>query len=151
LAIPVCLLISVYRTKGTEKMKIEQWKSWVKNLKGEIFTLYYAYQHPHTPFFAKLVTVLVVAYAFSPIDLIPDFIPILGYLDDLILLPIGIMLAIKLIPQEILLQSREQARLRLSEKKPRNWVAGTIIMLFWIIILVGITYFLYTVFGYKWK
>jgi uncharacterized membrane protein YkvA (DUF1232 family) len=79
-------------------MKIEQWKSWVKKLKREIFTLYYAYQNPHTPFFAKFATILVVAYAFSPIDLIPDFIPILGYLDDLILLPIGIMLAIKLIP-----------------------------------------------------
>lgn len=128
-------------------MKIEQWKSWVKKLKREIFTLYYAYQNPHTPFFAKFVTILVVAYAFSPIDLIPDFIPILGYLDDLILLPIGIMLAIKLIPQEILLQSQEEARLRSSEQNPKNWVAGTMIMLLWIMILVGVTYFLV----YKWK
>jgi uncharacterized membrane protein YkvA (DUF1232 family) len=125
-------------------MKIDQWKSWVKKIKGEIFALYYAYQNNKTPFIAKLVAFLVVAYAFSPIDLIPDFIPILGYLDDLILLPLGVALAIKLIPQEILIQSREQARLHLSNQKPTNWTVGIIIILFWIMILVWITYCLYT-------
>lgn len=127
-------------------MVIEQWNSWVKKLKGEIFALYYAYQNPATPFFAKLVTILVVAYAFSPIDLIPDFIPVLGYLDDLILLPLGIMLAIKLIPQEILDQSREQARFRLSSQKPKNWVVGTLILLVWVILLFAIIYYLYAAF-----
>ncbi|SHF15174.1 Protein of unknown function [Seinonella peptonophila] len=129
-------------------MEIKQWKSGVNKLKEEIFTLYYAYQNPDTPIFAKLVTILVVAYAFSPIDLIPDFIPILGYLDDFILLPFGVLLAIKLIPQNILDQSRKRAHTRLSTKKPKNWVAGTIFLLIWIILLSGLVYYLYNTFGY---
>lgn len=123
-------------------MKIKKWIFRVKKLKGELFTLYYAYQNSRTPFLAKLVTILVVAYAFSPIDLIPDFVPILGYLDDFILLPLGVMLAIKLIPQEILQHSREQAQLRLSKRKPINWVAGTVIIIIWIMIMVWILYYL---------
>ena len=70
-----------------------QLKTWAKGLKKNIFVLYLAYKDPRVPWYAKLLAICVVAYAFSPIDLIPDFIPILGYLDDIILVPLGIKLA----------------------------------------------------------
>jgi uncharacterized membrane protein YkvA (DUF1232 family) len=78
------------------------------------------------------------AYAFSPIDLIPDFIPVLGYLDDLILLPIGIAVTIKLIPKEIMRECLEKASSDLSKKKHKNWIAGAIVILIWISILTAV-------------
>ena len=86
------------RKKGKKEIKeqekeklnfIGKLKKWAKELKRELFALYFAYQHPKTPFFAKILAIITVCYAFSPIDLIPDFIPILGYLDDLLLVPLG--------------------------------------------------------------
>ncbi len=73
-------------------------KSWARLLKSDVITLWFACRNPQTPWYAKLFTALIVAYAFSPIDLIPDFIPVLGLLDEMILLPVGIWLALKLIP-----------------------------------------------------
>ena len=75
--------------------------------------------------------VCVVAYAFSPIDLIPDFIPVLGYLDDLILVPLGVFLALKLIPEAVLLDCRSKAAAETGQSKPRNWVAGGLILIAW--------------------
>ncbi|MDZ4764581.1 MAG: DUF1232 domain-containing protein [Chloroflexota bacterium] len=80
-----------------------------RRLKNELVALYFAYRHPRTPLYAKIWTFMVVAYAVSPIDLIPDFIPILGLLDDLILLPIGIVIALRLIPLEVMAESRARA------------------------------------------
>ena len=80
---------------------ITAWKQWAKRLKTKIYTLYLAYKDPRTPWYARVFAAVVVGYAFSPIDLIPDFIPVLGYLDDLVLLPIGVVLAIKMIPPEV--------------------------------------------------
>jgi uncharacterized membrane protein YkvA (DUF1232 family) len=74
----------------------------------------------------------VVGYAFSPIDLIPDPIPVLGYVDDLVLIPLGIWLALKMIPPEVLVDSRIKAGERLQQKQPVNWVAGAIILLIWL-------------------
>ena len=74
-------------------------------LKTDILALWFAYRDSRTPWYAKLWAAMVVGYAFSPIDLIPDFIPVLGYLDDVILLPLGIMFAIRLIPEEVLADS----------------------------------------------
>ena len=92
------------------------WNSWMENfkkslraLKSELAALYFAYRDPRTPWYAKVAAILVIAYALSPIDLIPDFIPVLGYLDDLIILPLGIFFAIKLIPAEIMASAREKA------------------------------------------
>lgn len=87
----------------------EVWKERAKALKTELRALRIAYGDPRTPWFAKAWLLLVIAYAFSPIDLIPDFIPVLGYLDDLLLLPLGIALAIRLIPAEVLAQARQKA------------------------------------------
>ncbi len=92
-----------------EESFIEKWKQRAKVLKKETYSLFLAYKDPRTPWYAKVFTGLVVAYAFSPIDLIPDFIPVLGYLDDLILVPLGITLAIKMIPSEVLADARKQA------------------------------------------
>lgn len=85
---------------------LKELKQRARKLKAETFALYLAARHPETPWYAKLFVAGIVAYAFSPIDLIPDFVPILGYLDDLILIPIGIALAIKMVPPSILAECR---------------------------------------------
>jgi uncharacterized membrane protein YkvA (DUF1232 family) len=108
---------------------------WAKQLKREAVTLWFCYRHPQTPLIAKVLSISIVAYAFSPIDLIPDFIPILGLLDEAILLPIGIWLTLKFIPQPILAECRGQAEQWLAEKhgKPRNWFGAAIIISLWIL------------------
>jgi len=89
------------------------------------------------PWYAKVLAACVVAYAFSPIDLIPDFIPVLGYLDDLLLVPLGIALVIKMIPPEVMQECRTQAQDRLASDKPTNWVAGGIILVIWIVLALA--------------
>jgi uncharacterized membrane protein YkvA (DUF1232 family) len=89
----------------------------------------------------------VVAYAFSPIDLIPDFVPILGYLDDLILLPLGITLVLKMIPPAVLARCREKARLEMSQGKPTNWIAAGVIGAIWLILAAVVVIFLLRRFG----
>ncbi len=89
---------------------IERLKSWAHKLKMETTVLVLASQDPRTPWYAKALVLAVVAYAFSPLDLIPDFIPVLGALDDLILIPLGLALAIRFIPPEALQEARERAR-----------------------------------------
>jgi len=86
------------------------WKARAAQRKRELWALYLAYRHPRTPWYAKAWTTLVLAYAASPIDLIPDFVPVLGYLDDLLLLPMGAWLALKLIPTDVMAECRAQAR-----------------------------------------
>jgi len=90
---------------------------------------------PRVTWYAKLFAACVVGYALSPIDLIPDFIPVLGYLDDLILIPLGITLALKMIPKPILEECRERARESLNQDKPRNWIAGSVIITIWLILV----------------
>jgi uncharacterized membrane protein YkvA (DUF1232 family) len=88
---------------------IEQLKQKAKHLKRETTALYFAYRDPRTPWYARAFSALVVAYFLNPIDLIPDFIPILGYLDDLVLVPLGIHLALKMIPSEVMADARKSA------------------------------------------
>jgi uncharacterized membrane protein YkvA (DUF1232 family) len=111
-------------------------------LKRETFVLFLAYKHPDTPWYAKAFAGLVVAYAFSPIDLIPDFVPVLGYLDDLILVPLGIALALKMIPAEVLVEARRQAKQSFADGKPRNWVAGAVIILIWLVVLALVIFWM---------
>ena len=112
---------------------LQKWKSTVRKLKEDIYTLYLAYRDPRVPFHAKIVLIITVAYAFSPIDLIPDFIPVLGYLDDLVLLPLGIWLSIKLIPAEVLQEYREKAKQQLQERKP-NYIMAAVIVILWLML-----------------
>ena len=119
---------------------LESWKRRGTRLRGETYALYLAYRDPRTPWYAKLLVALVVAYAFSPIDLIPDPIPILGYLDDLLLVPLGIALALKLIPPVVLDECREQARLVMEKGTPTNWVAAIAVIAIWLIAAAALAY-----------
>lgn len=104
-------------------------------LKLDVVALWFALRHPRTPMAAKLVASLVVAYAVSPIDLIPDFIPVLGLLDDVVLLPLGIALCIKLVPADVLAECREQARV--SAERPRSRAAAVVIVVIWVVVLAA--------------
>lgn len=113
-------------------------KTWAKKLKRQIFILYYAYKDERVPWYAKVFTACVVTYAFSPIDLIPDFIPILGYLDDVILLPLGIMFALKMIPKDVLSHCEELAEKMMKDVKPKNWIVGSLVVLVWGVITIWV-------------
>jgi len=115
---------------------LERLKRWAAELRTQLLTLWFCRKHPDTPWAAKAVIVLVVAYAFSPIDLIPDFIPVLGYVDDLILVPLGIYLAMRLTPPHVLEQARRQA---LEWKAPpKNYWAAACIVLAWVALAYGL-------------
>jgi len=111
---------------------VQRWKATARRLKTEARALYLAYRDPRVPWHARLFAGLVVAYAFSPIDLIPDPIPVLGYLDDLVLVPLGIALALRMIPPEVMAECRERVQRELDEGRPVNWVAGAVIIAIWI-------------------
>ena len=113
---------------------VEIWKRRVSQLKTETYALYLAYRDPRTPWYAKIFAAIVVGYAFSPIDLIPDPIPVIGYLDDLLLVPLGIALARKMIPPEVMAECREQAHTVMSEGKPVNWVAAGVVVAIWLLL-----------------
>jgi len=118
--------------QGPGPSRIDQWKAHAATLKSDTYALYLAYRDPRVPWPAKLVAALVVAYALSPIDLIPDFIPIVGYLDDLLLVPLGLALAIRLIPPSVLAEHRARAAELLSEPRPRSWVGAGIVLAVWV-------------------
>jgi uncharacterized membrane protein YkvA (DUF1232 family) len=116
---------------------MQRLKIWAATLKHEVMTLWFACRDPRTPWYARVLTMLIVAYALSPIDLIPDFIPVLGYLDELILLPVGIYLVLKLVPEEALADARARAQSWVESRqlKPRNWIAAAVIVLAWVAVL----------------
>jgi uncharacterized membrane protein YkvA (DUF1232 family) len=122
------------------------WRERARQLKAETYALYLAYRDPRVPWYARLWAALVVGYAFSPIDLIPDVIPVLGYLDDLILVPLGILLARRMIPPEVMAECRERAREVIAQGRPMNRVAAAVIVVIWLLvaawaILLGIRMF----------
>lgn len=120
-------------------MNIQCLKSRAKKMKANLGILYLALKHNRTPWYAKALIALIVSYTLSPIDLIPDFIPILGYLDDLILIPAGIALAIKLIPDDIILECREKQKEQ-SVLKMNGIYAGLVIIAIWLVLLYLIIY-----------
>ncbi len=111
---------------------LESWKQRARALKIEVYALYLAYKDPRVPLYAKVFAACVVGYAFSPIDLIPDPIPILGYLDDLVLVPLGVTLAIKMIPPVVLAECRDKAREVMKQGKPVNRIAAAVIITIWL-------------------
>ena len=124
-------MIAVRNVKAFEK-----WKQKSRHLKIEIYALYLAYRDPRVPWYAKAFVALVVGYAFSPIDLIPDFIPVLGYLDDLVLIPLGVAVALKMIPEKIMEDCRIRSKEVMSKKKPINWKAAVVIICIWLMLIV---------------
>jgi uncharacterized membrane protein YkvA (DUF1232 family) len=108
----------------------ERFKRWAGRLIAEVHALYLAYKDPRLPWYARIFAACVVEYAFSPIDLIPDSVPVLGYLDDLILIPLGVALAIRMIPEDALAECRERARA--DEGRPVNRIAAAVVVAVWL-------------------
>jgi len=108
-------------------------KSWARSLKQDAVMLWFARNHPKTPLIAKLLVIVTVAYALSPIDLIPDFIPVLGYLDDLIIVPVLIWLTVKLLPDDVIQESRAKAGQWMEErqKNPVSKLGAALMVLLW--------------------
>lgn len=109
---------------------------WAHALKRESLALYHAARDPRTPWYAKAVAGAVVAYALSPIDLIPDFVPVLGYLDDLLLLPLGIWLALRLVPAPVLADARRRAEATLEQ--PASRTAAVAIVAIWVVCAIAL-------------
>lgn len=119
-------------------------KKQAKNLKRYTLTVYFVAKDPTTPRFVKLLAILVAAYALSPIDLIPDFIPIIGYIDDLIIVPLGLALVLRLTPQHIIDAAQQKAQH--SAEKPVSYIAASIFISIWVISLSLFSVWLYRVF-----
>ncbi|HWQ14404.1 MAG TPA: DUF1232 domain-containing protein [Roseiflexaceae bacterium] len=112
-------------------------RRWARALKRETHALYLAARDPRTPWYAKAVAVCVAAYAFSPIDLIPDFVPLLGYLDDVVLVPLGVALALRLIPPHVMTEARTQAGAAAQRPVSRMGAVG-IVTLWLLLVALGI-------------
>ncbi len=109
-------------------------RRWARALKAQVVALWFAYRDPRTPRTARLLAICIVAYALSPIDLIPDFIPVLGFVDELLLLPGLIYLTLRLIPPEVKEQAREHAARWTAANRalPRSYVAAAVILIAWL-------------------
>ena len=121
---------TIHKGHARNMKLIKRLKRPVESLKVETYALYLAYRDPRTPWYAKLLALGVVAYAVSPIDLIPDFIPVIGVLDDLIIVPLGAALAIRMIPKQVMVECREKSRNAMepiASKRTRCLVAATVI------------------------
>ncbi len=114
-------------------MNLEAWKQRARQLSAQTYALYLAYRHPRTPWYAKIFAALVVGYVFSPIDPIPDFLPGVGLLDEMVVVPIGILIAAKMIPQEVLEECRERAREVAEGEKPVSRVAAVVVVAIWLV------------------
>jgi uncharacterized membrane protein YkvA (DUF1232 family) len=116
---------------------MDRWKQWARLIKRDAHALYLAARDPRVPWYAKAVAIGVAAYALSPIDLIPDFIPVLGYLDDLIIVPVGIALVVRMIPPQIMAEHRTLADA--AQERPVSRIAAGLIAAAWMIgsIVVG--------------
>ncbi len=122
---------------------LERIRNWARTVKRDVIALYIAGRDPRTPWIAKVLAVAIVAYALSPIDLIPDFIPILGYLDDLLLVPLGLLLVVALIPKDLMAEYRHEAEH--FKRPPVQWSAAIVIGALW---LIGIGLLVWWAAGY---
>ena len=115
----------------------ERLQTWARRLRDDALAVYFCARHPDTPWAAKLLAVLIAAYALSPIDLIPDFIPVVGFLDELILLPGAIWVCLRLVPAPVLAECRAQARGWMAERrhKPRSLAGAAFVVILWVLLL----------------
>ena len=110
------------------------WKARARQLQTEVYALYLASRDPRVPWYAKVLAACVVGYALSPIDLIPDFIPVLGYLDDLVLIPLGVVMVLRMIPPAVMVECRERVRAELADGKPLGRAAAAVIVAIWLVL-----------------
>lgn len=127
---------------------LEKMRNKARQLKSEITAIYYAFRHPGVAFLPRLIIAFTIAYALSPIDLIPDFIPVLGYLDDLIIIPALITLSLKLIPAGIMAECREKAQHEPLQLK-KNWFFAAVFILIWLVLLSAIIWAVVELFAGK--
>src|SRR4249920_1187558 len=115
---------------------LERAKQWGRSIKRDVVAVWIAARDPRVPWYAKALAFAIAAYALSPIDLIPDFIPVLGYLDDLIIVPLGLMLVLRLLPQEVKAAAREQAAIAMN--RPTSRAMATVIVAIWVIAVAAL-------------
>lgn len=135
----------LHLNRVTKNATIERLKVWARSIKRDVIALWLAARDPRVHWYAKVVAAAVAAYALSPIDLIPDFVPVLGYLDDLLIVPIGILLAVKLIPYPIMADLRVKA---LEQRKPNSRGGLVAIVLMW---LAAITLTIWLIWPNEWN
>jgi len=111
--------------------RLDAARDWARRIKRDVVAVWYAARDPRTPWPVRLLALAIAAYALSPIDLIPDFVPVLGYLDDLLIVPAGLLLVIRLLPEPVLAASRAKAAAAL--ERPRSWAAAALIVLLWVL------------------
>lgn len=111
---------------------VARMKQWARGIKRDVVTVYFAARDPQAPMGARILAAVVAAYALSPIDLIPDFIPVLGYLDDLLIVPLGLLLVMRLMPDEVLAHARVKADTLLA--KPRSLLAAGCFVVIWVVL-----------------
>ena len=111
---------------------VEPLKTWARGIRRDVLVLYLAARDPRVPWYAKALALATVAYALSPVDLIPDFIPVLGYLDDLILVPLGILLTLRMIPAPVVAELRAEAARRLGERPPASRAGALLVLIVWV-------------------
>ena len=114
-------------------MSLETWKRRARQLSAQTYALYLAYRHPRTPWYAKIFAALVVGYVFSPIDPIPDFIPGVGLFDEMVVVPIGVLIAAKMIPRQVMEECQEKARQIAEGEKPVSRVAAVVVVAIWLL------------------
>src|ERR687890_477911 len=114
-------------------MNWQAWKRQARQFSSYTYTLYLAYRHPRTPWYAKVFAALIVGYVFSPIDPIPDFIPGVGLLDEMVVVPLGILIAAKMIPPDVFAECREKAREVEEGEKPVSRVAAVVVVAIWLL------------------
>ena len=122
---------------------LDNLKQRARHLKSETFALYLAARHSETPWYAKVFVAGVVAYAVSPIDLIPDFVPVLGYLDDLILIPLGLAVSVKMIPPHVLAECRARAQESMASGKPVSRIVAAVFIGIWLVLAALCTLWTY--------
>lgn len=109
-----------------------------RSLGAEVYALFLAYKDPRVPWYARVFAACVAAYAFSPVDLVPDFIPVLGYLDDAVLIPLGVRVALKMIPASVMSECRARARESLEGSKSAGRIAAIVVVLLWALALAAV-------------
>jgi uncharacterized membrane protein YkvA (DUF1232 family) len=128
-------------------MYLDAWKRRARQLSAQTYALYLAYRDPRTPWYAKVFVALVVGYVFSPIDPIPDWIPAVGLLDEMVVVPIGVLIAAKMIPRQVMEESREKAREVAEGERPASRVAAVVVVALWLLCVALAVFLAVRVFG----